>query len=247
MDIKNFTRKEKLLYKVYELENELDAVNGKAPRHDLEFTGQFAIYDFRCNARDERVDTLEGRIRGLEGTIARTKTEKAKQAQTDEYYQTEEGMARRAALLARKDAEVADWQRYKNESLDVMKDWIKDFLGSHWTVKHMYDEKIEFAIWDADKADFVFGSSIEVWARRKDFWTKGERFETNVGTMGTFDLGDNRVDARARFYIDLGRFLGDQAKLNQLKYMIFGYAADMRERMDSIEKLNAELQNPLGL
>ncbi len=244
METKFNTRKETRLAELYQLQNELRSLRGEEL---MDLDNIFASYKFRKEADNMLERDIKDRIEHCHCSIVKQIAENERNTRTEAYWQTDEGMARKAALLARKDEEIAAFEQYKAASLDVMKEWIKDFLGAHWTVQYLYEQKITFSMWDADKAKFIFGSDIEVWAERHDYWTKGEKFETNVGTMGTFDIGDNRIGERARFYIDLGRFLSDDTKMNQLKFYMFSYAEGLRERVESIQKLNAELLNPLAL
>ena len=72
-------------------------------------------------------------------------------------------------------------------------------------------------------------------------------FETNIGSTGSFSLTEQEVGDRARFYIDLGKFLADTTKLAQLKNKMFLFAETLEDIRDCVRRLNAELENPLGL
>ena len=149
--------------------------------------------------------------------------------------------------MEQKDLICRQYDATKACSEDMMKTWIKDFLGANWTVRRMSKGRICFAIWDADKAQFVFGSEIEVDAARNRWGDDKEEFETNIGAMGTFDLMDTAPATRARFYMDLGKFLADKERLTNLKNFMYLYEDQLTAIADKAQALNDELLNPLAL
>ena len=74
-----------------------------------------------------------------------------------------------------------------------------------------------------------------------------ELFETNVGSTGSFNIEEQEIGDRARFYIDLGKFLSDPAKLARLKNRMFLFAETLEDIRDCVRRINAELEHPLGL
>lgn len=245
METKNFTKKEALLVNLYELVNELDILEGKESRYNIE--GMVGTWKFQKEADNSRVADLQEKVENYKGLIEKQKAENEKKAQTEAYWETEEGKARKAELEAKKEALSLSYTTLHNTGLDMMKAWIKQFLGEHWTVRYMNEHTIDFQMWDAEKAEFIFGSEIEVSAEKDCWFKKGERFETNIGAMGSFDINNLEVGARARFYIDLGKFLGDQDKMNTLKNLMFFYAERVESLRQEMEKVCNEIGNPLGL
>ena len=245
METKNFTKKEALLYKKYQLENEIDEMNGRKPRHNLE--EDVTTWRFKKDAQDERVADLQHEIEVYEIAVARKKEENEKAAKIEAYYSTQEGAERKAKLEADRAVLAGEYEAYKGAAEVLFKDWIKHFLGNHWTVKCMHPGYVQFCIWDADKGAFVFGSDIEVSYEKYDYWKKGEKFETNVGSMGSFDIFDTRTETRARYYIDLGKFLDGDDKLSELKLMCFAYTDKIEEIRGKIKAVRDELENPLAL
>lgn len=239
------TRKENLLKKKYELQNELRILRGEEP-YDIDAltTG----WRFRDNAQKEREYRLKADIESLEKSIEKQKADNDKKAKSNAYYETEEGKTFKAQLTNQKDIEIQAFEEYENNMLEVFKTWIKGYLGSHWTVKHLYDHGIGFGVWDADKTDFVFGQTLEIRCERHHYWKDGrEQFETNVGTTGSFDILEQNIGDRALFYVDLGKFLSDKIKLNELKERMFLYSETLDMMRKRIREINNKLENPLGL
>lgn len=241
METKITTRKEALLARKIELQNRLAALKGEEPR-------QLETWEFRREAKDAREYGLKDDIERLTKAIDKQIIENDRRAQTEAYYATEEGQARKAALEEKK--EQLDMERISLNSVfyDMMKSWIRQFLGDHWTVRRCNKGNVSFQIFDAEKADYVFGSEIEVYADKNYYWNDNkERFETNVGTMGSFDLLDQEPGTRARFYMDLGKFLSDRERLSNLKSMMFLYEDRLVEIHNQMKANEAELENPLAL
>ena len=245
MNTTNFTKKEALLVKTYELANELNALEGKEPRYNVE--ALVGSWRFQKEVKEARVDDLKRSVENYNRLIEKQKVENEKKAKTEAYYLTQEGAERKARLEARMAVLANEYDAYQAAAETMFREWIRVFLGNHWSVCRVYPGSICFGIWDADKAKFVFGSEIEVSYDKFDYWKKGEKFETNVGSMGTFDLCDTRVDTRARFYIDLGRFLMNAEKLAELKTMCFAYTDRVEELRNEAKAVRDEIDNPLAL
>ena len=188
-------RKETLLTQKYELQNQLRTLRGEEPRDIALLTSG---WKFQQAVRDAREYSLKQEIAQLETAIANQKAENEKNIQ------------------------IGAYNEYSNNTLEEMKSWIKDFLGEHWTVKFMNDTCIEFAVWNAETGKFAFGQEIEVKAEQHYYFNDNkELFETNVGSTGSFNIEEQEIGDRARFYIDLGKFLSDPAKLARLKNRMF--------------------------
>jgi hypothetical protein len=239
------TRKETLLARKYELQNELRILRGEEPYDLAERTSD---WKFRQTAKEEREYTLKADIERLEAAIAKQKVDNERNAKTAAYYATEEGAAHKAQLENEKEIQIGAYNEYSNSTIEAMKSWIKEFLGEHWTVKFMSDNCIEFAVWNAETGKFAFGQEINIRAEKHDYLNNSkELFETNIGSTGSFGLTEQEVGDRARYYIDLGKFLSDTTKLAQLKNRMFLFAETLEDIRDCVRRLNAELENPLGL
>ena len=237
------TRKETLLRKKYELQNTLRELRGEQP-HDLDFLT--SGWKFRKAIEEAREYYLKQDIENLEKSIENQKAANEKKSATETFYNTDEGKAVKAELEAQQAALSAEFQSYENDCLAQLKEFIKGLLGDHWTVRFLSDTEVDFSVWDADKAEYVFGQTIEVRAERNSFLNNdSERFETNVGTTGAFSLCEQNPGDRARFYIDLGKFLGGD--LLWLKNFMFGFHDRRSELRKSIREVNSKYENPLGL
>ena len=237
------TRKEALLTRKYELQNTLRTLRGEEPYNLAELT---TGWRFREAVRDSREYSLKDDIEHLTKAIENQKAKNEVKAKTEAYFQTEEGIALKARLDEEKRVAAEEFHAHEADTISEIKKYVQDNLGKHWTVKFISDDALDLAVWDADKADFVFGQTIEIRYERHSYWKEGqEKFETNVGTTGCFDIEEQNPGDRARFYIDLGRFLG--LDLRWLKNTLFNFH-DQREAIrNRIRKANAQMENPLGL
>lgn len=241
MEITINTRKEALLAQKIELQNQLADLRGQE-HIELE------AWQFRREAKDAREYGLKDDIERLGKAIEAQKAENDRKAKTEAYYATAEGQARKAELEARKEQLDLEFSSLNTVVLDMLKTWIKDFLGDHWTVRRLNKGRVDFQVWDQEKKEYVFGSEIEIWAEKHSYWNDDrERFETNVGAMGSFSLLDQEPSTRARFYLDLGKFLADKERLSNLKNMMFLYEDRLNEIAKGINETEAEYVNPLGL
>ena len=133
---------------------------------------------------------------------------------------------------------------FLTESSDFYRKWIKEFLGGHWTLSFLHGSRLEFAVVDPQNEDrLVFGQTIQIWFERRD-WKGEERFETNIGSTGGFDILAAGQGDRARFYIDLGRFLADTQRMAELKEMLFDYKDSLDALYKTRDGIEKELNEP---
>lgn len=244
---RKFTKKETLLLEAYRLENEYCSLNSEPAEHDIDSMLEFDR--FYGESRHYTVYELEERIKSAKRSIEKL----LKAQEIDAYFQTAEGKAEKEELEAGielKKQELKDCETYYE---DVLKTWIADFLGSHWTLYYLWNSRVEFTIKQEGEEDKrVFGSMIEVsfdeQGRFKDGkWIKTEKFELNVGSMGAFDIQATSTDSRARFYIDLGKFLANAEKTAELRKMLFEFRSTIEAIRTELNQLNDRLENPTNL
>ena len=239
------TRKATLLLRKYELQNELRSLRGE---QTIDLQKVTTDWRWRSEVSTSRELYLKQEIESLEKAIAAQKAKNDKDAATAAFFATEGGAEMKARLEAEKKEAAAEFNTHENAALEELKAWVKNFLGEHWTVKFLSDDAVDFAVWDADKADFVFGQNIEVRCEKHYYWNENkERFETNVGTTGSFDLTRQDAGSRGRFYIDLGRFPDNAQKLDELKNFMFRFHDEREAIRDRVRSANAQLENPLGI
>lgn len=238
------TRKETLLLEHYRLVNELNTLRGDTEN----ITDLYSLvnhWKFRDEAKSSTIYHLQTSNESLQKSIIRVKKEIEQKAATDAYFATEEGQLRKAALQKGKEDLLQVMTEYINQSEVSFNSWIKDFLGGYWKLYYLSDSRIEFAVVNPrDETKEVFGQSIEIYFE-KHYWGEKERFDTNIGTTGGFDLLASDQGDRARFYIDLGKFLSDKPRLEELRTMLFDYNDSLNEMREKLDKIESELENPL--
>ncbi len=240
------TRKETLLLENYRLTNELNTLKGRTDKIvDIDLL--LSKWKFNQEAKESTIAGLTYSNDILRKAIESEKQEQERKAAAEAFYATPEGLSYRVTLETEKAGLEKSLTDCMENHKDFFKSWIKGYLGEHWTLRYLWDSHIEFAIVDPkDENQLVFGQTIEIYFD-KNYWDKKERFETNVGTTGSFNLLESEQGDRARFYIDFGKFLAGKKELAELKELLFGYREsldNMRQRILNIEK---ELENPTSL
>jgi len=240
------TRKETLLEKKYELQNQIHALRGE----ELEDVEAYKSNGyFHREAQQATQNGLERDIEHLEKALETAKAEAERQRATEAFYATDAGQMYRAAIEKKLEEQKEQFKQGQYKMLESMNEWIKGTLGDHWGVKSLSENCITFAVINPEKPDdFIFAQSIDVYYEKSSWLDDGRpRFETNIGTTGSFNLLDQEVGNRARYYMDLGRFLSETAKLEGLKYQLFRYADKCRARRIEIKNTSERLENPLAL
>lgn len=240
------TRKENLLLENYRLTNELNTLRGRTDKMvDLDMLQNSSR--FYKEAKESTVSGLTYSNDILRKTIESEKQEMEHKAAVEAFYATEEGQARKAALEHQRETAEKGMAEFRAYNEDFFRSWIKQYLGDYWTLRYLCDSRIEFAIVDPhDDSRLVFGQTIEIYFERRS-WSGAERFETNVGTTGTFELLAAEQGDRARFYIDLGRFLSDKKELEEIKELLFGYKDCLDRMHQQLLDIRKELENPASL
>ena len=68
----------------------------------------------------------------------------------------------------------------------------------------------------------------------------------SIGSTGCFDIQTTKYGDRSRFYIEVGKFLGNEVAVQQLKEMLFLYEENMNGIKARVRKLNEQIKNPLA-
>lgn len=89
-----------------------------------------------------------------------------------------------------------------------------------------------------DKAGVaVFGSSINICLERDMFGKVKYKLITSIGTTGEFDIEDTSLDARANFYIQVGKLLGDSELIGNIRNSMIIYGAAISELQKEYSEL----------
>ncbi len=240
------TRKETLLLENYRLTNELNTLRGRTDKI-VDIDALLNSWKLEKEAKESTVSGLTYSNDILRKAIESEKQEQERKAATEAFYSTEEGQARKATLESQMETAEKGMTEFIAYNEDFFRGWIKRYLGEHWTLRCLCDTRIEFAIVDPhDENKLVFGQTIEIYFERR-YWNGRERFETNVGTTGGFEILESEQGDRARFYIDLGRFLSNKKELEETKQLLFGYKDNLDRMYQNILNIRKELENPASL
>ena len=241
------TDREKLLLKTYEIRNQIKELKGEELFDIESFAGSWT---FRSDAKNETIASLQQKIENLTRELEAAKKAKALKDRIDAYLSTEEGKQRMATLEEQKALELAVFRNYRDESFARLNRFAKEVIGDGWALESLCDNFVKFSIEDPQRRngrDFVFGQSVEVYFEQHSFFdSEKERFEMSIGSTGCFDIQATEYGDRSRFYIEVGKFLGNEVAVQQLKEMLFLYEENMNGIKARVRKLNEQIKNPLA-
>lgn len=236
------TRKEILFRENITLWNEYNTLTGAATT-DLDEYAQ--TYKYQKALKESRAFDLESANESLRRKIEKAKAEKERAAKVEAFYQTPEGIRLLSELDAQELAAIVEFKETDEAMRRELQDYIRRTLGEYWTLETFGPTCVSFAIAKpGEEKGTVFGQTIEVFYERNSWFTGKDRFEVSVGSTGSFEaLSANQGD-RARFYIDLGKFLADQQGLQTLRDRLFEHADKMDQIRARIKAVQDRKDNP---
>ena len=236
------TRKEILFRENITLWNEYNTLTGAATT-DLDEYAQ--TYKYQKALKESRAFDLESANESLRQKIEKAKAEKERAAKVEAFYQTPEGIKLMAELDAQELAAIVEFKETDEAMRSELQGFIHRTLGGYWTLETFGPTCVSFAIAKpGEEKGTVFGQTIEVFYERNSWFTGKDRFEVSVGSTGSFEaLSANQGD-RARFYIDLGKFLADQQGLQTLRDRLFEHADKMDQIRARIKAVQDRKDNP---
>lgn len=236
------TRKEILFRENITLWNEYHTLTGAATT-DLDEYAQ--TYKYQKALKESRAFDLEQANESLRQKIEKAKAEKEHAAKVEAFYQTPEGIRLMAELDAQELAAIVEFKETDEAMRRELQDFIHRTLGDYWTLETFGPTCVSFAIAKpGEDKGTVFGQTIEIFYERNSWFTGKDRFEVSVGSTGSFEaLSANQGD-RARFYIDLGKFLADQQGLQQLRDRLYEHADKMDQIRARIKAVQDRKDNP---
>lgn len=236
------TRKEILFRENITLWNEYNTLTGAATT-DLDEYAQ--TYKYQKALKESRAFDLEQANESLRQKIEKAKAEKEHAAKVEAFYQTPEGIRLMAELDAQELAAIVEFKETDEAMRSELQGFIHRTLGDYWTLETFGPTCVSFAIAKpGEDKGTVFGQTIEIFYERNSWFTGKDRFEVSVGSTGSFEaLSANQGD-RARFYIDLGKFLADQQGLQQLRDRLYEHADKMDQIRARIKAVQDRKDNP---
>ena len=236
------TRKEILFRENITLWNEYNTLIGAATT-DLDEYAQ--TYKYQKALKESRAFDLEQANESLRQKIEKAKAEKEHAAKVEAFYQTPEGIRLMAELDAQELAAIVEFKETDEAMRSELQGFIHRTLGDYWTLETFGPTCVSFAIAKpGEDKGTVFGQTIEIFYERNSWFTGKDRFEVSVGSTGSFEaLSANQGD-RARFYIDLGKFLADQQGLQQLRDRLYEHADKMDQIRARIKAVQDRKDNP---
>ena len=236
------TRKEILFRENITLWNEYHTLTGAATT-DLDEYAQ--TYKYQKALKESRAFDLEQANESLRQKIEKAKAEKEHAAKVEAFYQTPEGIRLLSELDAQELTAIVEFKETDEAMRSELQGFIHRTLGDYWTLETFGPTCVSFAIAKpGEDKGTVFGQTIEIFYERNSWFTGKDRFEVSVGSTGSFEaLSANQGD-RARFYIDLGKFLADQQGLQQLRDRLYEHADKMDQIRARIKAVQDRKDNP---
>lgn len=237
------TIKEKLYREFVIAKNKLNALKGEALIGGDNIEEYFNSYDFSNRASHHTKEEIKNMIdyakRCYETEVERQRTE--------DYFETEEGKARKESLESEIESLRNEVNTRKSEMQKTMNDTIKVWLGADWGV-HVFNGSMEIGIINKVNEegyfDFHFCGYFNVYF--SDYVCDGGkfRFDVNYGTTGAFNPFEN--DIHRRFVVGMGKFLADIEKMNEIKHLTHEYVYQLQKLASKIYDLETELKNPFN-
>lgn len=236
------TRKEILFRENITLWNEYNTLIGAATT-DLDEYAQ--TYKYQKALKESRAFDLERANESLRQKIEKAKAEKERAAKVEAFYQTPEGIRLLSELDAQELAAIVEFKETDEAMRAELKSYIQRTLGGYWTLETFGPTCVSFAIAKpGEEKGTVFGQTIEVFYERNSWFTGKDRFEVSVGSTGSFEALSTNQGDRARFYIDLGKFLADQQGLQTLRDRLYEHADKMDQIRARIKAVQDHKDNP---
>ena len=236
------TRKEILFRENITLWNEYHTLTGAATT-DLDEYVQ--TYTYQKALKESRAFDLDQANESLRQKIAKAKAEQEHAAKVEAFYQTPEGIKLMAELDAQELAAIVEFKETDEAMRSELQGFIHRTLGGYWTLETFGPTCVSFAIAKpGEEKGTVFGQTIEVFYERNSWFTGKDRFEVSVGSTGSFEALSTNQGDRARFYIDLGKFLADQQGLQTLRDRLYEHADKMDQIRARIKAVQDHKDNP---
>ena len=201
----------------------------------------FASNEFKLFAKQHTKAELQDSI----DVAVRTYEEEVEKLRIENYFNTEDGKARKEEL----EKAIEDLQNkadsFKGNMQTEMNAIIKEWLGDLWGV-NMYNGSMEIGVikgvHENGWFNFHFGRDFDIYF--SDYVTENGkfRFDMNYGTTGSFNPFED--DVHREFVIGMGKFLGDTEKLLYIKKKVHEYVYHLQKLSDNIYDLRNELKNP---
>lgn len=175
------------------------------------YTGEEKAHMAKKIANNYNKEWLEQHLSEELDRKARLESAQERERRIYNFTNSEEGKEAEAELKGALNA-------WKNDIIDEIHTIVNDVLGSKWKAYNVTSTGFEVRMLDND-GSFIFGYSFPVrfgydYRDAKNGWEEYFKFQTNVGTMGEFEIDGN---ARQEFYIGFGKFLSSEKVNNELK------------------------------
>nr|DAO74593.1 MAG TPA: hypothetical protein [Caudoviricetes sp.] len=242
------TRKENLLKEVYNLQNQINEINGTEQK-DVE--AYASTWQFVRELKQWKINELEQRINNLDKEYQTAVGKKAQEMLRDAYFATPEGAAHKVRLETAIEAKIKEWEQTEQRSIMEIERCIQQLLGMHWGIIDCKQGYLNIGVIDAAKStaeqrEFFFGQHIEIYYNENCYLSGRERFESNCCTAGSYSMtGGTTVGERAMFYVGIGKLYGDAETVECLRIKMRDMAREIDRLGKELDELRAELKNPI--
>lgn len=229
--------KESVYRELARYENEMNEIMGHPPVH-TEDSIQTWLHKHSPKMSLQGIRDIRD---GILGHLEALKREMSKKARIAAFKETEKG---RNFYKVHEDMrngliDASSHQRIKAQN-DIS-DMLRPIIGD-WNVQlHIGRTSASIKVWEQIDGRDTFGSSFLITLEQT---YGGLRYETNIGSTGSFDVLDDAAGSRALFYIKVGALLSDKATLQMVKEKMLKVIESMNKIRSRIDEENRLLENP---
>lgn len=189
---------------------------------------------------------LEDKIEAVKRAIADKKLRLKKEA----FYETEAGKIYKKNIEDRMNLLISVRKSLIRSVEDFVQTYLDKNLGDGWICQfsHGYDDcrmtiglKAVNPEYIEKNFTFEFGHEFDIYWD-KDYFGKGKRFEMSYGTLGAFDLENNKL--RPKYLLGMGKFCSDTSFITKLSNEFDEVNTKLMEIGKSIDELNKKYENP---
>jgi len=232
--------KESLYREWAEYNNEIERLNGREPVDIEVMVAKWQAHYMK----KETISGLRERRDACKQALERCREKKAAEARIEAFKATPDGEAYFNFHKGRlRDLyETRDCERIRLQ--DGIRVAVNLVMGGQWDVELLMSWKQAQAVLrEVVNGKAVFGTEFRLTLDMNPYHRE-PRFETNIGTTGTFALMDDTPGSRAGFYMAVGRLLAAKPTLNTIRELLLR-AAEMSDKyQNEIDYERRLLDNP---
>lgn len=230
-------KKEKLANEYLALKKEFDGPDFK--ENITEHQVWWLVREFKANQLETKIEAVRHAI-----------DEKNLRLKKEAFYETEEGKIYKKNIEDRTNLLISVRKSLIRSIEDFVQTYLDKNLGDGWTCQfgHGWNScrmTIGLKAIDPERIKhnlkFEFGHEFDI-SWDKDFYGDEKKFEMTYGTLGAFDLENNKI--RPKYLLGMGKFSNDTSFITKLNNEFNEVNTKLMEIIKILDELKKKLENP---